>query len=87
MNERIQELIVKSNGYWEHGDHNMPSTVCFQEEDLKKFAELLIEECAELAKHHVMNISTYRDAEFVARQIKQHFDAEEYNPNLKEKNK
>ena len=41
MNERIQELIVKSNGYWEHGDHNMPSTVCFQEEDLKKFAELI----------------------------------------------
>jgi hypothetical protein len=46
MNEQIQELIVKSNGYWEHGDHNMPSTVCFQEEDLKQFTELLIRKCA-----------------------------------------
>jgi len=55
----------------------MPSTVCFQEEDLKKFAKLLIEECAELAKHHVMNISIYRDAEFVDEQIKQHFGVKE----------
>jgi len=77
MNNRIKELIVKSNGYWEHGDHNMPSTVCFQEEDLKKFAKLLIEECTELAKHHVMNISNYRDAEFVEEQIKQHFGVKE----------
>jgi len=55
MNERIRELIVKSNGYWEHGDHNMPSTVCFQEEDLKKFAELLIQECVRCAEGEWIN--------------------------------
>ena len=44
----------------------------------EKFAELIVKECAELAKHHVMNISTYGDAEFVDEQIKQHFGVEEW---------
>jgi len=43
----------------------------------EKFAELIVRECAELAKHHVMNISTYGDAEFVDEQIKEHFGVEE----------
>lgn len=45
MNERIKELITKSNGYWEHGDFNMPRTVCFDEADVEKFAELIVREC------------------------------------------
>lgn len=49
MNERIKKLVVESNGYWEHGDHNMPSTICFQEADLEKFAELIVRECMEIA--------------------------------------
>ena len=53
MNERIQELIVKSNGYWEHGDHNMPSAVCFQEEDLKKFVELIVRECQHRVEQYI----------------------------------
>jgi len=44
MNERIKKLVVKANGYWEYGDHNMPSTVCFKEADLEKFAELIVAE-------------------------------------------
>ena len=40
------------------------------------FAELIVEECADIAKHHVMNISTYADAEFVEEQVKQHFRVE-----------
>ena len=42
----IKELITKSNGYWEHGDFNMPRTVCFDEADVEKFAELIVKECA-----------------------------------------
>ena len=45
-------------------------------ETLKKFAESIVRECAEIAKHHVMNISTYADAEFVEDQIKQYFGIE-----------
>ena len=79
MNERIKELAEQA-GF-------MPNNFISRwDAEFVLFAELLIEECAEIAKHHVMNISTYRDAEFVDEQIKQHFDAEEYNPNLKDKN-
>jgi len=41
--------------------------------ELWKFAELIVRECAEVAKHQVMNISTYADAEFVDEQIKKTF--------------
>ncbi len=47
------------------------------EKALEKYAELIVQECADIAKHHVMNISTYADAEFVDEQIKQHFGVEE----------
>ena len=45
--------------------------------DKEKFAELIVKECADDAKHHVMNISTYADADFVYEQIKRHFGVEE----------
>jgi hypothetical protein len=67
MNDRIAKLYDQAIVIEDGGDY-----VC-GELDPEKFAKLLIEECAELAKHHVMNISTYRDAEFVDQQIKQHF--------------
>jgi len=50
MNERIGKLAVKAGAHWEHGDWNMPSAVYFSEKDLERFAELLIQECAALAK-------------------------------------
>ena len=43
----------------------------------KKFAELIVRQCADIAKHHVSNISTYSDAEFVDEQILEHFGVEE----------
>lgn len=42
-----------------------------------RFAELIVRECADIAKHHVMNISTYADADFVDEQIKEHFGVKE----------
>ena len=44
MNERIKELITQSGGHWNHGDFNMPSSVEFQEEDISKFAKLIVED-------------------------------------------
>jgi hypothetical protein len=41
MNERIRELALQANGYWEYGDFNIPPSVYFAETDLEKFAELL----------------------------------------------
>jgi len=72
MNERFKELSKQAVDY---------ASACEAEAwdgaYERKFAELIVRECAELAKHHVMNISTYGDAEFVDEQIKQHFGVEE----------
>ena len=45
MNERIEKLITQAGGYWNYGDFNMPSSVEFQEQDIEKFAELIVREC------------------------------------------
>ena len=69
MNERINELLKQSRTeYW---TQYTPSY------DYEKFAELIVRECADIAKHHVSNISTYSDAEFVDEQIKEHFGVKE----------
>ena len=65
MNERIKQLAEQC--YHRYSDNI----------DLEKFAELIVRECADIAKHHVMNISTYGDAEFVDEQIRKQFGVEE----------
>jgi len=88
MNERIQKLALKAGEYvnsvytppvrsktpgkiWEDGH------IGWHTQFNEKFAELIVKECADDAKHHVMNISTYADADFVYEQIKRHFGVEE----------
>ena len=60
MTERIK-LLAKQAGYTPDmfgvGHWDMP--------ECKKFAELIVQECVGITKHHVMNISTYADADFV----------------------
>jgi len=72
MNERILELAFK---LFNEDDQSEPGT--YIQLNVEKFAELIVRECADIAKHHVMNISTYADAEFVEKQIEQHFGVEE----------
>ena len=69
MNQRIKEFIDKANGYWEHGDFNMPKTVCFSEHDIELFAELIIRECLSYAKDG--------DLDFMKFMIKKNFGVEE----------
>jgi hypothetical protein len=69
MNERIKELYAKAN---EWALHNYPPPVNpFEWEDLrsKKFAELIVRECARLAD----NSPQYIDG----REILEHFGVEE----------
>jgi hypothetical protein len=73
VNERINELFGKAL------DESVPETWTTldstQLSRLKeKFAELIVGECAGVAKHNVMNISTYSDAEFVENEILKHFE-------------
>ena len=78
MNNRILELAFRA-GFTRSDAGEFSNTIIgtTHEDALKNFAELIVRECAEIAKHHVMNISTYRDAEFVDEQIKQHFGVKE----------
>ena len=73
MNKRIFELLKQATTDVNPEDREW----VFSRVDQAKFAELIVKECAEIAKHHVMNISTYSDAEFVEEQIQEHFGVEE----------
>jgi hypothetical protein len=77
MNERIKELLNRSGGEFYEGFLGSPNTIKFTEEELKTFADLIVKESADDAKYHVMNISTYADADFVYEQIKRNFGVEE----------
>ena len=70
MNQRIKELITQAGGHWNHGDFNMPSSVEFQEQDIEKFAELIVRECAAIAEARPIWV-------VVGKMIKEHFGVEE----------
>jgi hypothetical protein len=74
MNERIKLLAEQASQYANEQNelHGVGYVITFKE----KFAELIVRECADIAKHHVMNISTYADAAFVDEQIKKDFGVE-----------
>jgi hypothetical protein len=75
MNEQMNALFneaVKAQCLADNGQ-----IVDNSQQILQRFAELIVRECADIAKHHVMNISTYADADFVDEQIKEHFGVEE----------
>jgi hypothetical protein len=71
MNERIRELYITAM----RGDCGEKWDT--QEEFIERFAELIVKECADIAKHHVMNISTYADADFIEKQITENFGVKE----------
>lgn len=76
MNERIRELAkayLVHERYTRYGEIVEEDLYEFYPDELEKFAELIVQECADIAKHHVMNISTYSDAEFVEKQILENF--------------
>lgn len=81
MNEKLRTLVKRAGGHFD--TRNLASnpvqyreSIELWDDRIQKFAELIINECAEIAKHNVMNISTYADAEFVDKQIKEHFGVE-----------
>ena len=74
MNKVIKKIAMDCDVYCDQNYPNSPHYDILWEQ---KFAELIVKECANIAKHHVMNISTYADAEFVYQQIQEHFEVEE----------
>jgi hypothetical protein len=81
MNERIFELARQSGATDENGSR-ATTVYCFTDQELKGFAELIVQECTEIAKEiafkHQVKEDTYSagkkaGAFEVAEGIKQHF--------------
>lgn len=47
MNERIKELMNQTDGEFYEGFAGSPNHISFKEDELQKFAELIIRECKE----------------------------------------
>jgi hypothetical protein len=71
MNERIKELIKQ------HGVDITIDGMGYGKGNIEGLAELLIQECALIAFHNVVNLSSIADAEDVEANIKEHFGVEE----------
>lgn len=73
MNERIAKLANQSgfdvDATGKFGNYS-------EIHRLEKFAELIVRECAEIAFHNVVNLSSIADAEWVEENIKDHFGVE-----------
>ena len=78
MNERIIKLGLES-GMLNYVDHETPRHYFLcgnaDEECLKKFAELIVKECADIVKETRWMVPPSQEQ--IARSIKQHFGVEE----------
>ena len=86
MNERIKQLWSQAGGHYDSGNqHTWPQ---YTIDDPKKFAELIVQECADIINHRADTCSDWLDSvkanEAVregqrecAKTIKEHFGVEE----------
>ena len=66
MNERIKELAVQAGAEtWSRAPMRAVTGLAFTDENLEKFAELIVRECAEVAAD--------RDALDIYEEIREHF--------------
>ena len=85
MNEKIKELAKQANAWYpngypsaEGGDDAWKNLVIFEKEDLEKFAELIVRECADITDGDITDgdACCTNTAARIARQIKKHFGVE-----------
>lgn len=80
MNERMRELALRSGAeFFTDRDPRLNETVVyFTPEEMEKFAELIVKECAKvcLAQRDPSNLN-YKPSERFAEAVKQHFGVEE----------
>jgi hypothetical protein len=77
MNERIRELWSQAGGHYNSGNqHTWPE---YTIDDPKKFAELIVRECAGICHKMAEDSDSYvvHDGDTCAEQIKKHFGVEE----------
>jgi len=80
MNQRIRELvdqILPNEKEWHKGDPK-DWGYFFSNDELEKFAELLIRKCAEICMKEIdTGLLMAPQAPWIAKQIKEHFGVEE----------
>jgi hypothetical protein len=74
MNQRIKQLTEQAEKY---ADDNFKGEPTYSEAYDSKFAELIVRECALIAFHNVVNLSSIADAEDVEANIREYFGVEE----------
>ena len=78
MNERIKLLAktyLSHERFGPYGESTMEDYYEFYPEDLEKFAELIVRECAEFSRQH--NLQKADRSYMIHRAIKEHFGVEE----------
>ena len=83
MNEHIKQLAEQA-GLVRNGDIGMkrwegPRSDSISDQDLEKFAELIVQECAQVSEDDITDgdACCTNTADRIARQIKKHFGVEE----------
>ena len=84
MNERIRQLADEAEAqYCDLGDAScfkrlgLVEAVVFKPEDLEKFAELIVQECAKVAWQHTPDTKELKYGFLIEDKIKEHFGVEE----------
>ena len=79
MNERIRELADQADAWYpqgypsaEGGDEAWKNLVIFEKEDLQKFAELIVRECANIDFRFKVGMTTDQESD-TGRVILEHF--------------
>ena len=77
MNERIRELKKQATKIVETTDHCTGVSESRIEVDLEKFAELIVRECADVAKYYTPDTEECEHTWLIHDKIKQHFRVEQ----------
>jgi hypothetical protein len=83
MNERIDELLWQAGGYTKLSypdDTFLDGRYALTQEQLEKFAELIVRECAQVSEDDITDgdACCTNTAYRISRQIKEHFGVEEW---------
>ncbi len=69
MNQRIKQLVEQA---LKHPDTDNDGLTVFDNDELEKFAELIVKECAGISEQHNRNYYTSH-GQIIADKIKEHF--------------
>jgi len=79
MNERIKALLLNARNMFDNGvtDSNNKIYIHGSEENLAKFVELIVKECAKVAWYHTPDTEELEYSHLIEDKILKHFGVEE----------